>query len=153
MTKSGPNVTIIQRFTIKSSRNTYDVWRVCSFAQSPYQLLYYQYYCPIWLLDNLWCFQTSIVLHRPTSADARLLRGYPRYAGKYWQQAKLLWKTSMCRRRPMPTDAQQWSLNLPLPSQWPIFKKKKWKLSHNFWDTPFHLKLVLWKSNVLALLA
>ena len=50
---------------------------------------------------GLWCVRTSIVFHRPTSADACLLRGHPRYAHKYSQRAKLLWKTSIGRRRPM----------------------------------------------------
>ena len=38
------------------------------------------------------------------SADTGLLRGYPLYAHKYSQSAKLLWKTSIGRRRQMHSD-------------------------------------------------
>ena len=51
-----------------------------------------------------WCIQNFIVLHRPTSANASLLRGYPRCAYKYSQHSKLLWKTSIDRRRLMLSD-------------------------------------------------
>ena len=55
-------------------------------------------------LSPKWCIQTSIVLHRPTSADASLVPGYPHYAHKNSQRTKLLWKTSIGRRRPMHCD-------------------------------------------------
>ena len=53
---------------------------------------------------DLWCVQTFIVLHWPTSADASLLHGHPRYAHKYSQRAQLLWKTVIGRRRPIHSD-------------------------------------------------
>ena len=47
---------------------------------------------------KLQCVQTSIVLHWPTSANASVLRDYPRCAHKYLQCLKLLWKISIGRR-------------------------------------------------------
>ena len=38
------------------------------------------------------------------SANASLLRGYPRCVQKYSQDSKLLWKTTIGRQRPMHSD-------------------------------------------------
>ena len=57
---------------------------------------------------NWWCLQTSITLHRLTSADASILHGYPHYVHRYLRVV-----VNDEHRQTSTTNAQRWSLNVP----------------------------------------
>ena len=50
----------------------------------------------------------SFLIHRPTSAEASLLRGYLCCAHEYLERGKLLWKTSIGRRRRCTAMKSDW---------------------------------------------
>ena len=62
--------------------------------------------------------------YRFASDDASLLRGYPRYAHKYAQRAKLLWKTSIGRRQPIHSK-EVWMHHKLSASNWLNFHQSK----------------------------